>query len=210
MLIGLSGQSGVGKDTIADLLKTERYFVKIALADTLKRICKDVFNFSNDQLWGPSEFRNAPDSRYNGLTPRVALQTLGTEWGRALYEDVWIDNAIHSAKMILTEGVWTYSQLDGIKRKHLFDESPAGVVITDVRFKNEIVKIKKAGGFLVRVVRPGFDGSVGIQGHASESEQKTIPDSDFDLIINNDGTTKELFMKVMDMYDALMLKRKKV
>jgi hypothetical protein len=87
-------------------------FVKVALADPLKRICFDVFNFTEAQLWGPSEERNKPDKRYlrmakgalgvterivkNSefvlercanpeedifLTPRYALQTLGTRVG---------------------------------------------------------------------------------------------------------------------------------
>lgn len=150
--------------------------MKVALADPLKRICKDVFSFTNDQMWGPSASRNAPDERYptkdGFLTPRVALQTLGTEWGRSMYEDVWIDYALRNAKRILDDGIWTYSQELGLSPKAIFAEPPEGVVITDIRFKNEMDKIRQAGGFLVRVRRPGFEGNIGIQGHKSELEQR--------------------------------------
>lgn len=213
MLIGLSGQSGAGKDTVADLLKTKRSFIKLSLADPLKRVCSDVFKFTHDQLWGPSESRNTPDERYptkdGFLTPRVALQTLGTEWGRNLYEDVWIDYGIRNALKIINEEIWTYTPELGLSPKAIFAEKPEGVVIPDVRFKNEMVKIRQAGGYLVRVRRPGFEGNTGIQGHKSESEQKDIPDTDFDVIIENDSTTKELFMRVMDMYDYLSLRKKR-
>src|SRR6266404_2066963 len=122
MLVGLSGLAGSGKDTAADHLVAKHNFVKVSLADPLKRMCRDAFDFTDDQLWGPSEKRNAPDERYRRkptqhmlhgrdfntttdkcytcgaekpwppglggeecfhyLTPRYALQKLGTEWGR--------------------------------------------------------------------------------------------------------------------------------
>ena len=64
MIIGLCGPAGSGKDTIADHLVSKYGFVKMANADLLKRVARDVFAFSDDQLWGPSERRNAPDKRY--------------------------------------------------------------------------------------------------------------------------------------------------
>ena len=64
MIIGLCGPAGSGKDTIADYLVSKRGFVKMANADLLKRVVQSVFNFTDAQLWGPSELRNAPDKRY--------------------------------------------------------------------------------------------------------------------------------------------------
>jgi len=64
ILLGISGLAGSGKDTTADELVRGHRFVKVALADPLKRICRDVYNFTEDQLWGPSSSRNAPDRRY--------------------------------------------------------------------------------------------------------------------------------------------------
>jgi len=64
VLVAVSGNAGVGKDTAADYLVANKLFVKLALADPLKRICKEVYGFTDEQLWGPSEMRNAPDRRY--------------------------------------------------------------------------------------------------------------------------------------------------
>lgn len=75
MIIGISGlvindegvavgTAGSGKDTLADLLRDNDKFVKIALADPLKRIARDVYDFTDEQLWGPSANRNEPDKRY--------------------------------------------------------------------------------------------------------------------------------------------------
>ncbi len=57
MIIGICGNAGVGKDTTADFLVKTNGFVKVSLADPMKRICQAVYGFSNEQLWGPSEKR---------------------------------------------------------------------------------------------------------------------------------------------------------
>ena len=59
----LAGNAGSGKDTVADILVKRFGAQKIAQADPLKRFCKKLCGFSDDQLWGPSASRNAPDAR---------------------------------------------------------------------------------------------------------------------------------------------------
>ena len=63
-IIGLSGIASSGKDAAADFLVEDHGFTKVALADPLKRIARDVYAFTDEQLWGPSQFRNTPDKRY--------------------------------------------------------------------------------------------------------------------------------------------------
>lgn len=232
MILGISGNSGAGKDTVADYLCANQGFVRVALADVLKRVLQAVFDFSDDQLWGGK--RDAPDSRYlhhrQGylgsqhygenfrelykdvpkimkhahladewgnipsppedvyLSPRVALQTLGTDWGRACYEDVWVDYVMRVCRF-LQSGRCGYSRAKGVF--DISDLVDAGlvvpktdVVISDVRFRNEVDAIK-AGGCVFRIVRPSADGVVGLEGHASEEEQKTLPDDVFDGVIDN-------------------------
>ncbi len=201
MIIGITGKAGAGKDTVADLLVREHGFVKVALADPMKRFCKEVLGFTTEQLWGPSEMRNAPDTRlpwpggFNShLTPRFALQQLGTEWGRACYEDVWIDYAVRVAQKLSVEGGYTYSAKLGLE--HAWrpgDEnwfSP--VVIPDVRFRNEFEAIRKAGGYVLKITRPGagLDGAAGA--HVSETESAGWKDEDFDAVIENVWTLAEL------------------
>ena len=64
MILGISGLMGSGKDTVADHLVAKHGFVKIGLADPLKRFVAEVYGFSFSQLWGPSQMRNIPDERY--------------------------------------------------------------------------------------------------------------------------------------------------
>lgn len=63
-IIGICGSAGSGKDTVADYL-VKKHFCSISLADPMKRMLMQTFDFTERQLWGPSEQRNAPDSRYS-------------------------------------------------------------------------------------------------------------------------------------------------
>jgi hypothetical protein len=203
LILGVSGLAGSGKDTTADTLVGDHGFVKVSLADPLKRIVRDVYAFTDEQLWGPSQFRNAEDPRYQRddgsfLSPREALQKLGTEWGRECYPNTWVALCMRTAQLLLASpdvmGLkfrpLTYTFKEGLREVDASDVR--GVVIPDVRFKNEIAAIKAAGGKVIRIVRPGagLGGAAGI--HVSEMEQASIPDSEFDHVIQNTGTLEEL------------------
>jgi hypothetical protein len=218
-VVGLCGVAGSGKDTVADFLVKNHGFVKVAFADPLKRICKDVFNFTDEQLWGPSAMRNAADERYPRahsiyeegmacgccnvsyeeadnkacfLTPRLALQLLGSEWGRDCYQNVWVDYALRVADNLLHKsGIlrsvhYSYNAKGGLAVTNVpVGPKPKGVVISDVRFRNEVDAVSAAGGKVVRIVRKN-SGLVGASAkHQSETEQNAIPDSLFDYHLLN-------------------------
>lgn len=250
MIIGITGKAGAGKDTAADVLVERFNFVKVALADPLKRICKDVFDFSDEQLWGPSQMRNEEDKRYprenagvrmarniaadlatddtpvppavrewsqkdirEYLTPRYALQQLGTEWGRDCYDNIWVDYAMRTAKKLMT-GAYIYHQKYGLQEFDIITPAirkkfelgtgmvmaAGGVVIPDVRFKNEADAIRQAGGKIWRIIRPGagLEGDAGK--HASEVEQDGI---EADLAIHNGLDIKTLIQMVHDAYGQM-------
>lgn len=195
MIIALAGRAGSGKNTVADMLGGEQ----ISFAEPLKRFCQEVFAFSDAQIWGPSEERNRPDSRYplpacdwcsispaahlckkcggkpRYLTPRHALQTLGTEWGRGCYENVWAELGV---------------------RRALASPAPL-VLITDCRFVNEARTVRAASGQVWRIVRPGagLAGAAGL--HPSEAEQES-PEflALVDRTIENTGTLADLRRQV--------------
>jgi hypothetical protein len=122
-----------------------------------------------------------------GLTPRKALQTLGTEWGRNFNSDMWIDAGIRATIKLLGGG-YAYDRVKGL----VADEKsqPELVVITDGRFRNEIVKVASMGGHTWKVVSSTIDTAAvdkaGIAGHSSEAQQLTIPNHFFTLILHNE------------------------
>lgn len=261
MIIGITGLHqdveknrqtiGAGKDAAAARLIEKHGFVRIGIADRLKRICKEVFEFTDEQLWGPSDMRNAPDKRYprgtkgaedwrkkadeaereysarhqmvveehasmrqlkedattfasfGWLTPRYALQQLGTQWGRDCFDSVWIEDALRTAKQLVEVDGWRYTEKKGLEFSVNYDK-PHGVVFSDVRFNNEFKSIKKAGGKIVRVKRFSwklFDKSVDTQ-HQSETEMLSYGDEEFDYIIDNGGDLHHLGLLVDRMMDT--------
>lgn len=56
-VIGLLGPAGSGKDLVADWM-VNKGFVKVSLADPMKRFVMRTFGIDQDRLWGPSEKRN--------------------------------------------------------------------------------------------------------------------------------------------------------
>lgn len=187
MIIALTGTAGSGKSTAAAALVERRGFVEIALADPLKRICQDVFGWDRERLWGPSAKRNEPDPAWDGLTARHALQQIGTECFRSLHPDVWVRIALKHAGEHANCGC-----------------GARGVVIPDVRFANEAVAIRAAGGKVVRIVRAGagLDGSAGA--HASEAGIAAL---DVDLEIPNIGELWQLQARAAKLPDVMFGKR---
>lgn len=82
-IIMLSGQAGSGKDTVAGFLVRDYRAVAIAQADPMKRLARDLFGFTDEQLWGPSHMRDA-------LAPRgIARHPFDAEW--AACARPWVD-----------------------------------------------------------------------------------------------------------------------
>lgn len=195
-IIGVTGVAGSGKDAIAHILVSEHGWTRIALADPMKRAVADWFGFTDDQLHGPSARRNEVDERW-GITPRHTLQQLGTEYGRAMHEDLWVRYAVDCAKRVLDDerGLTVYEARRGVLRVPVERERCPGVVIPDVRFENEAAAIRATGGRVWRVVRSGA-GLAGLAAqHVSETEQSAI-EADYNII--NDGSLEDLSRAVLD------------
>ena len=191
LYVGICGHAGSGKDTLAKLIASHMtllsHNVKLrALADPMKEICQRVFQFTDDQLWGPSERRAEAHpvlKRLDGspLTARVALQLLGTEWGRCCCEDTWVRLLVEETREARSYDV---------------------VLVTDVRFRNEADYLHEREGRIVTITRPGSDGTTvgGVAGHASEREQDTVA-GDYGVV--NDGTLRDLDQRAYEVARAL-------
>lgn len=212
IIVGVMGNAGSGKDTLADYLVKNHGFVKMSLADEMKRICKRVYDFTDEQLWGPSEKRNTMDLRYDRaiseinyeyplsyLTPRMALQVLGTEWGRRCYLNTWVNFTLRDASRLLMDDRLFYTQQEGLQRLTVAPYvAPAvrGVVIPDCRFKNEIEAVHQFKGFVIRIKRDVKELTSGVFLHASEEEQKTIPDSAVDYVVTNNSSYEAFYTNI--------------
>ena len=191
MLIGVVGFIGSGKGAVGDLLE-QKGFVKDSFAKPLKDACSAMFGWPRELLEGDTEvsrkWREEHDSFWSEkfgytFTPRLALQLMGTEAGR---------NVFH-------QDIWVVSLLNRAKGKN--------VVVTDVRFKNEIDYIQQNGGIIVRVKRgeePEWyklaeDAAAGLSSSIMEIKDKGIHQSEWDWIgsdfnytIENEGSLEDL------------------
>jgi hypothetical protein len=134
---------------------------------------------------------------YNQLSPRIMLQSLGTEWGREICGDnVWIEQVVNAAQRVLNGEV--YEREVGFLNAER-DRPHSGVVVSDVRFNNELNRIHEVGGKVIKVTRKSSDkkaAKLGIAGHTSESEQKEFTADMFDAVLANEGTLPDLYKSV--------------
>lgn len=127
------------------------------------------------------------------LSPRIALQLLGTQWGRSIDLNLWIKVAQRAQRKLVTGG-YRYSREDGLSEATGAKYSMA--VITDGRFRNEALEFKAGGATTIKIVDPdGKQLAAGIANHASEMEQKTVPNHWFDVVYSNkkDGLDRLTF-----------------
>lgn len=168
------------------------------------RFCQDVFGYTPTpttpawielQAWYIKFVMQAAD-RDGGLTARVLLQTLGTEWGRKVSPLMWIDCAVRRCRD-LVQGGYTYDRERGMVDApgHAYDYA----VIIDGRFRSEVLGAIFSGGVALRVLRPTQEElKAGIAGHRSERELDTIPEHFYTDTIMNDGSLQDLFDRIDD------------
>ncbi len=85
LLIGIVGRKRHGKDTIGDYLVANYDFDTSAFALDVKKICKALFDFNNDQLYG--DLKETIDNRW-GFTPRDVFNYFGTHIMRNKFHDM--------------------------------------------------------------------------------------------------------------------------
>ena len=216
-IIGINGIAGSGKNTVADYI-CDKYenWKQMAFADTLKDVVATCFSWDKEMIYG-----NTPEARtkreevdkfwskelgIENFTPRMALQLIGTDLFRNKFnEHFWISS---------------------LKKK--IKESLNHIVITDLRFENEMNMIRAMGGQVVQVVRGElprwYEEAAEINVHCKEqpylnaetlykrssaiaavhpSEYALAGIIDPDYVIQNNGTLDDLHKSVDKMMSEL-------
>lgn len=147
-------------------------------------------------------------------TVRKLLQRFGTEVGRSIHPNFWI-NALFVDYTISDLGKAKLRRngfTDNTLTAHMNGTYDKNWIITDMRFPNELQAVKDRKGITIRVNRhivkwknneggitavvrcPEFDTPKDL--HESET---ALDNAEFDYIINNDGTMEELIEKVKEI-----------
>lgn len=199
MIVGLLGFISSGKGTAGEFF-VEKGYTPLSFADSLKDSTSAIFGWDRALLEGDTsesrEFREQVDPFWStkfgkDITPRYILQYMGTEVCRNnLLDSVWVDS---------------------LERKIYQHEN---VVITDVRFTNEISFLKSLGATLIQVDRlesrpEWYDLYVNCMIHFPKewdklveyknihaSEYMWIGNKDIDYVVENNSTIEDLKLKL--------------
>lgn len=196
MIVVIGGLATSGKDTVADYLVEKHGFYKTFMSKPLLEalIALDPIiplGRAEAELFAEAYARHTGIARhpvpvntmylhYTDLlevlsydeskrNPEVRrlLQKLGTEVGRDMFsESVWLDIVV----------------------KEVAEQDNRGrdVVVTGVRFPNELARFRELGAASWRIERPGVEPA---QGHSGELQ---LTAADFGRVINNAGTIADL------------------
>lgn len=192
MIIGIIGFIGAGKSTVAGILSKEHGFELDAVAASLKDAIAALFQWDRQLLEGITPesrvWRETIDEWWSErlgipcITPRWALQHIGTDILRTfLHPDVLIA---------------------GFERRLAGKaNATSNIVITDLRFPNEVNLVRSLGGVLLRVTR-GPDSPESHELHASEVALLGV---EVDYLVSNDGTIDDLKDRLTTIVNAAAL-----
>ena len=213
MIISIIGAKGSGKNTVADMMICEAYkrsriqLIEKSFALPLKDMLWEMFGSQikdPGRIYGIDSAKNeeilslpVEESyrvRYPAVlgdkkfwTGRLLMQIFGTEIFRGVYDPIWVEKAIESARK-------TFSRTGDVRY---------GVIFTDCRFSNENEALYNLGLELrkatvtIKVTRPSLQL---LDQHASEQGYEKM-DVDYDLM--NSGTLADLENLVQEVLDDL-------
>lgn len=184
-LLGLTGKAGSGKDTVCKILQElypEKNIQRVAFADKLKQSVAALFGvdvevlerFKDHSLIGVIFGSLSPHAvPIVQMSVRTLLQRYGTESHREVFgSDFWVRQALSEER----------------------DYKKENVVVTDVRFQNEVDYIYKLGGIVLEITRKSV--------HSDDLHLSERGDLKVDGGFSNDGSIEDLRYMVDTFFTA--------
>jgi len=182
-LLGLAGKARSGKNLAAKYIRDiihkkdpSRLTGEIGFADGVKSVAAEALSVNRMTFFEDESkeklFRIGKDTE---LTGREILQKVGTEMFReTLCDDFWVHRLM----------------------KVISDQPDFFMVVTDVRFPNEVEAIEAAGGIVIRLLR-----NTGLK---DEHESETaLDDWEFSHFISNNESKEYLYMHLETLIKEL-------
>lgn len=174
LIIGLNGEAGAGKDSVADVLVQDFGYQRIAFADGLKEA---LYAF-NPYAQTAGEYKLVSEivdefgwdyAKHEFSEVRGLLQSMGVEY-RKLDENVWIK----------------------VAHRKMLESSSSNIVFTDLRFENELKYLMSRNAAVIKVEREKNPHRISRE-HISEQLEISTP-----YVISNNGSLDILHDEVVD------------
>ena len=176
-----TGKNTLGKILVKELQRQHSspfylWPTYLAFADPIKEMARIMYpQLPKKFLFGPSKYRSEiiQGAFKNGqpLTVRQVLKDLGTQ-GREYQDDIWLNIFDIRFSALQNQGI---------------------IIVSDVRYRNELEHLKKNGFYQIRIYR---DTGLPTDTHISEAGQDNILDDEFDYVLHNNKSLDELKMEV--------------
>ena len=183
-IIGIAGKKRSGKDTAADIIDeySNNKVKTFAFATILKEVVQKVFIISDEQMIDLKEVK----IERLGYSPRQLLQNSGDHF-RKVNPNVFTDYMEHNISS--------------------HTESDITIIITDVRFDDECMFIKKHNGVLIGIdaeerlrARRARDGGAA-DNHCTE---KGVSKDLVDFWVTNNGTKEQFKDKMIKLIKDIL------
>ena len=207
MIIGISGRIGSGKDTVGQIIQyltdesinkfytfeqwavesyggqdTTKWRIK-KFAAKMKQCVSIITGIPVEDLENIDIKNSLIGEDWGDITYRKLLQLLGTEVGRCIHENFWI-NALFSR--------YTKTALNWDADGNTTVEAYPNWIITDCRFENEIDAINIRDGITIRLQRNSQNV---VSDHTSETSLDNY--SNFNYTIDNSNTTIDELISIV-------------
>lgn len=179
MRIGLHGKAGAGKDSIGQLLADKLGYELYAYADPLKELCKE---FIPELPWWGTKTEKETEYLVRDLDFNFTVtfgSNIGLRWDVLHAINVYFLDIVENKEKISAREILQYVGTEIVRKMQgnyfwvTLGQSKDNVVITDVRFVNELVD------YNFKIVC-----GISESGDSHESE-KGIDDAYFDLVLEN-------------------------
>lgn len=182
-IVALTGPKGSGKDTVGQLIKElypNQNVRTIAFADPIKKVIQHLFNL---------------DAENNDQYDLFKRTTLTYQLKDHLTHSVNARHVVREIGMLMRK----YDEKQFVQ--YIWDEytkDPTALwIVTDLRFDNEYMELKKMGAKIIKIARPSYH----YDGHITE---RGFDDSLVDKVVMNDGDLDFLRTRVKIVMDSIL------
>ena len=183
LIIGIAGKKRSGKDTAAKFLADSYGFTQVSFAKPIKQ-----------HLYILNPWVKSNDG-FTTIRYQAIIDSIGEDRAKEEYREIRRLQQVYGTEVIRDEfgsNAWIDLAFKRIEEKKL-----EKVVISDVRFPNEVTAIlQKPFSYLIKIKS---DRVKSLDKHASEQD---LPDDYFNVLIDNNGTIEEFLEKIKTSYES--------